>query len=384
MAKNSLLGAAKVAKNDEFYTQFQDIQKEINAYIEYDPDVFRDKTVLLPCDDPEWSNFTKFFAQNFETFSLKKLISTSFAVESKAYKADYVPSLFEQNDAYFDPDKTRIKGKIFTLTQDENADGLIDIHDLKWHYLEGDGDFRSAEVTALRDEADFIITNPPFSMFREFVAWIMEAGKKFAIIGNINAITYKEIFPLIKENKIWTDNPFVRGAGYFTAPYEIDTSLSYFNSHDYREGLIRVPGVRWYTNIELGRRHQPQQLMTMADNIRYSKHKEVKGIGYHKYDNYDAIDVPFTDAIPSDYDGKMGVPISWLDKFCPEQFDIIGNGDDVEWLRQVGAGIIGQKNIDLLRKQGNKAHVTANMTSLCMTVDGEVSLPYKRIIIRKK
>ena len=255
---------------------------------------------------------------------------------------------------------------------------------MKWHYLEGDGDFRSAEVTALRDEADFIITNPPFSMFREFVAWIMEAGKKFAIIGNINAITYKEIFPLIKENKIWTDNPFVRGAGYFTAPYEIDTSLSYFNSHDYREGLIRVPGVRWYTNIELGRRHQPQQLMTMADNIRYSKHKEVKGIGYHKYDNYDAIDVPFTDAIPSDYDGKMGVPISWLDKFCPEQFDIIGNGDDVEWLRQVGAGIIGQKNIDLLRKQGNKAHVTANMTSLCMTVDGEVSLPYKRIIIRKK
>lgn len=384
MAKNSLLGAAKVAKNDEFYTQFQDIQKEINAYIEYDPDVFRDKTVLLPCDDPEWSNFTKFFAQNFETFGLKKLISTSFAVESKAYKADYVPSLFEQNDAYFDPDKTRIKGKIFTLTQDENADGLIDIHDLKWHYLEGDGDFRSAEVTALRDEADFIITNPPFSMFREFVAWIMEAGKKFAIIGNINAITYKEIFPLIKENKIWTDNPFVRGAGYFTAPYEIDTSLSYFNSHDYREGLIRVPGVRWYTNIELGRRHQPQQLMTMADNIRYSKHKEVKGIGYHKYDNYDAIDVPFTDAIPSDYDGKMGVPISWLDKFCPKQFDIIGNGDDVEWLRQVGAGIIGQKNIDLLRKQGNKAHVTANMTSLCMTVDGEVSLPYKRIIIRKK
>lgn len=346
--------------------------------------MFRDKTVLLPCDDPEWSNFTKFFAQNFETFGLKKLISTSFAVESKAYKADYVPSLFEQNDAYFDPDKTRIKGKIFTLTQDENADGLIDIHDLKWHYLEGDGDFRSAEVTALRDEADFIITNPPFSMFREFVAWIMEAGKKFAIIGNINAITYKEIFPLIKENKIWTDNPFVRGAGYFTAPYEIDTSLSYFNSHDYREGLIRVPGVRWYTNIELGRRHQPQQLMTMADNIRYSKHKEVKGIGYHKYDNYDAIDVPFTDAIPSDYDGKMGVPISWLDKFCPEQFDIIGNGDDVEWLRQVGAGIIGQKNIDLLRKQGNKAHVTANMTSLCMTVDGEVSLPYKRIIIRKK
>ena len=197
--------------------------------------------------------------------------------------------------------------------------------------LKGDGDFRSPECLELLDEADIVVTNPPFSLFREFLAWIMEADKKFSIIGNRNAITYKEVFPLIKENKIWLDNPFVRGAGYFKSSMEVDKSLSYYNSHDYREGFIRVPGVRWFTNIEHGRRHQPLQLMTMADNVKYSRHKEVKGVGYQKYDNYDAIEVPFTDAIPNDYDGIMGVPISFLDKYCPEQFEIVqfrkGNDD---------------------------------------------------------
>ena len=320
---NANLKNAKKQKNDEFYTQYQDIQKEINAYLEYDKDVFRGKTILLPCDDPEWSNFTKFFAQNFENFGIKKLISTSFAVESKNMDIDYEPTLFETIDPRFDKSKTRCRGKIFTLSQDENHDGKVNIDDLKWNYLEGDGDFRSDEVKKLRDQADIIITNPPFSLFREFVAWIMEAEKKFAVIGNMNAITYKEIFPLIKENKMWLDNPFVRGAGYFTSPLELNKNLSYFNSHDYREGFIRVPGVRWFTNLEHGRRHQPLQLMTMEDNIKFSKHKEVQGIGYQKYDNYDAIEVPFTDAIPSDYDGVMGVPISFLDKYCPEQFEII-------------------------------------------------------------
>ena len=158
----------------------------------------------------------------------------------------------------------------------------------------------------------------------------MEAGKKFAIIGNRNAITYKEVYPLIKANEIWLDNPFVRGAGYFKSPIEVDKDLSYFNSHDYRAGFIRVPGVRWFTNLEHGRRHQPLQLMTMADNIKYSRHEEIKGIGYKKYDNCDAIDIPFSDAIPSDYTGIMGVPISFLDKYCPEQFEIIRfrKGDD--------------------------------------------------------
>ena len=196
MANISNLGAAKAAKNDEFYTQYADIQKEVNAYLEYNPDTFRDKTVLLPCDDPEWSNFTRFFAQNFERLGLKRLISTSYAVESKKYK-DYEPTLFETVSPLFDPGKTRIKGKIFELTRDTNQNGRIDIDDLEWHYLEGDGEFRSPEVFKLRDEADIIVTNPPFSLFHVFLNWIVSAGKQFLIIGNINCVTYKEVFPLI-------------------------------------------------------------------------------------------------------------------------------------------------------------------------------------------
>ena len=200
---NVSLSAAKSAKNDEFYTQYYDIEREINAYLEFDPDVFRGKTVLLPCDDPEWSNFTLYFAQHFQTLGLKKLISTSYAPESKKYKTVWQPSLFEQDAPQFDPAKTSIRGKIFELDHDIDGDGRIDFHDLQWRYLEGDGDFRSAEVTRLRDEADIIVTNPPFSLFREFLAWIVEADKKFLMIGNANAVTYKEVFPLIKDNKMW-------------------------------------------------------------------------------------------------------------------------------------------------------------------------------------
>ena len=322
---NANLKHAKKQKNDEFYTQYQDIQKEVNAYLEYDKEVFRGKTILLPCDDPEWSNFTKFFAQNFENFGIKKLIFTSFAVESKNIEIDYEPSLFESIDPRFDKTKTRCKGKIFTLAQDENHDGKINIDDLKWNYLEGDGDFRSDEVKKLRDEADIIITNPPFSLFREFVAWIMEADKKFLIIGNMNAITYKEIFPLIKENKLWLGVSIHSGDREFGVPESYPLTAASFRIDDSGKKYIRVKGVRWFTNFEHGRRHQPLQLMTMEDNIKFSKHKEVQGIGYQKYDNYDAIEVPFTDAIPSDYEGIMGVPISFLDKYCPEQFEILGS-----------------------------------------------------------
>ncbi|MCD6476520.1 MAG: hypothetical protein J7K85_09730, partial [Anaerolineaceae bacterium] len=175
---NTNLSNAKNAKNDEFYTQYYDIEKEISAYLEYNPDVFRGKTVLLPCDDPEWSNFTRYFAQNFERFGLKKLISTSYAVDSKTYKSGYQPTLFETSDPQYDENKTVKNGKIFTLTHDKTGDCKINVDDLEWHYLAGDGDFRSAEITKLRDEADLIITNPPFSLFREFLAWIVEADKQ--------------------------------------------------------------------------------------------------------------------------------------------------------------------------------------------------------------
>ena len=204
--KNEKLTNAKNLKNDEFYTQYFDIERELSTYLEYDPNVFKNKTILLPCDDPEWSNFTKYFAQNFSRLGIKKLISTSYANESKKYKKNYQPTLFETSEKKYNDKLSKIKGKIFTLTHDKTGDGKINIDDLSWDYLKGDGDFRSQEVKKLRDEADIIITNPPFSLFREFLAWILEGKKKFLIIGRLTTITYKEVFPLIKDNKIWLGN----------------------------------------------------------------------------------------------------------------------------------------------------------------------------------
>ncbi len=356
MRENRQLTKAKSAKNDEFYTQYNDIQKEVNAYLDFNPDTFRGKTILLPCDDPEWSKFTRFFAENFERLGLKKLISTSYAAASKkVFNAEtqkrrggraasshaaapqwYQPSLFEQQSPQFDPDKTAVRGKIFVLDHDTNANGRIDLDDLEWKYLDGDGDFRSEEVCKLRDEADVIITNPPFSLFREFLAWIMgddvltqrrgveKKAKQFLIIGNINCITYKEVFPRIMRNGIWLGNGMGRWISGFIVPpsYELYGTEAGIDEDGNR--IVATNNCLWLTNIDHGRRHQPLQLMTMDDNARYSKHKDVRGIGYKKYDNYDAIEVPHTDSIPSDYDGVMGVPITYLDKYCPDQFEIVG------------------------------------------------------------
>lgn len=324
---NSNLTSAKNAKNDEFYTQYHDIEKEINSYLEYDPNVFKDKTILMPCDDPEWSNFTKFFAQNFERFGLKKLISTSYAPDSKKFKNNYQPTLFEVNDPQFDEYKTKKNGKIFTLTRDKSGDGKIDVNDLEWSYLNGDGDFRSAEIKKMRDEADIIITNPPFSLFREFLAWIIEADKQFVLIGSMNAITYKEIFALLKADKMWLGNGFKAGNAYFASPLSKDYADGVY---DKETGLVKFRNCCWYTNLDHGKRHQPLALMTMKDNLKFSKHKDIKENGYQNYDNYNAIEVSYTDAIPSDYDGIMGVPISFLDKYSPEQFEIVGSDYEVK------------------------------------------------------
>ena len=215
MAKAEL-NAAKTARKDEFYTQFVDIQKEMNTYLEFDKDVFRDKTVLLPCDDPEWSNFTKYFAQNFETLGLKKLISTSFLPSLRTLREQ--PSLFETESSLYDSELSRRSGKIFVLSSDINNDNKIDVNDLEWSYLAGDGDFRSKEVEELRDESDIIVTNPPFSLFREFLAWIGATNKKFAILGNVNAITYKVVFPQIKANKMWLGPTISSGDREFQVP----------------------------------------------------------------------------------------------------------------------------------------------------------------------
>ena len=285
----------------------------------------------MPCDDPEWSNFTKFFAQNFERFGIKELISTSYAHSSKHLNTPYTPSLFESTDKRFDEDKSYNKGKIFRLRRDINGDSRINIDDLEWAYLNDDGDFRSQEITALRDQADIIITNPPFSLFREFLAWIVEAEKQFAIIGNKNAITYKEVFPLIKDNKIWSGAMPMGADILFRIPKAMENDFveNKQEGSAYRfvenELMARATGM-WFTNIEHGRRHQPLQLMTMADNLKFNKKIQGKA-AYQKYDNYDAIEVPLTIAIPSDYTGVMGVPISFLDKYNPEQFEILSAND---------------------------------------------------------
>lgn len=371
------LRAARAGKNDEFYTQYEDIEREVNAYLEYNADTFRDKTVLLPCDDPEWSNFTKYFAQNFEKLGLKKLISTSYSTESKSIYSGYQFSFddfltdFERLSPKYNAEQSPKRGKIFTLTSDTNQSGRINYDDLDWEYLEGDGDFRSEEVKKLRNEADIIVTNPPFSLFREFVNWIMEADKKCLIIGNVNCIAYKEVFPLIKDNKLWTGcrfNERVNGKIMtFRVPDSYPMTGTEVETGADGKKYISVAGTGWFTNLEHGRRHQPIPLMTMADNLKFSKHKEICEHGYLHYDNYDAIDIPYTDAIPDDYDGVIGVPVSFIKYYCPEQFEIIGMGTGDN------AKLIGiTKNY---RGRTDLAYTTP---------DGKQTCPYNRILIRRK
>ena len=382
---NENLHNAKIAKNDEFYTQYSDIQKEINAYLEYDPNVFKDKTILLPCDDPEWSNFTKFFAQNFENFGLKKLISTSYARASKLKKYGQM-DLFEDTDYITkDPNyQSNIdaeKGKIFTLTRKNKK---VDINDLKWEYLDGDGDFRSDEIKKLRDEADYIITNPPFSMFREFISWVKESSKGFLVIGNINAITYKEVFPLIKENKMWLGATGFMTDMVFEVPKGTEIKKSDKDKAErlgYKGNYTRLGNSCWFTSLEHGRRHQPLQLMSMADNIKFNK--KLKDPKYPKYANYDAIEIGAINAIPSDYDGVMGVPITFLDKYCPEQFEILGLTCTAETM--LNPVRLGEDFITEYRRQGGTGHVSANMYGVCYYGEnGQAKVPYGRILIRRK
>ena len=380
---NENLKNARTAKNDEFYTQYSDIEKEMNAYLEFDADAFRGKVVLLPCDDPEWSNFTKYFAQNFEKLGLKKLISTSYAPESRAINLLSQPTLFEIESPQFDPTKTTTRGKIFTLDHDKTGDRRIDVNDLEWKYLEGDGDFRSDEIRKLRDEADIIITNPPFSLFRVFLAWVVEANKKFVVIGNMNSITYRDVFRLIQRNEMWLGATNFNKGMYFRVPDDFVYAPTYkFERKIDGVTVSRVPGVCWFSNLDHGRRHQPLALMTKADNKKFSKHKEIKGVGYLKYDNYDAIDVPFTDAIPKDFDGVMGVPITFLDKYNPEQFEIVGNMDDHEQNKAIGVKPISAKFIKGYRDVGGTGAQRAGGYWVGLTNPNR--FPYKRIFIKNR
>jgi hypothetical protein len=274
------------------------------AYIDYDPSLFRGRTVLLPCDDPEWSAFTSFFVQKFDELGLFKLISTSYNPGGR--------------------------GKVFTVKRDLRRKQTR-IDDLEWAYLAGDGDFRSAEVTALRDQSDFVITNPPFSLFREFLAWVREGGQRFSLIGNQNAITYKDVFPLIQAGELWLGSSISSGDREFRVPDSYPLTAQ--NSRVDAEGnkFVRVTGVRWFTNIDDASRHTPIDYLTYDDAYAVYCGAKQRPTMFKRYDNYDALEVPISRAIPADYDGVLGVPITYLDKHCPEQFEIVGiteNGDN--------------------------------------------------------
>lgn len=341
-SSNQSLGAAKVAKKDEFYTQYIDIQKEVEAYLEFDPDTFRGKVVYCNCDDPFESNFFKYFAANFNKLGIKRLISTSYDGSPIAGQGTLFPEYNEGNGTRKKPKALAV---VLDRVKDEDGDGAANVTDVKIFLkrnkaariaLKADdkypgGDFRSTECVALLKQADIVVTNPPFSLFREYVAQLVEHEKKFLIIGNVQAITYKEIFPLIKADKLWMGVTIHSGDREFRVPDHYPLNAAGWRVDENGVKYIRIKGVRWWTNIDHGWRHQKLPLMTLEDNLRFSNHKEIKGkAAYARYDNYDAIAVPFTDAIPSDYDGVMGVPITFLDKYNPKQFEIIGISDDVK------------------------------------------------------
>ena len=374
---NSNLTVAKKAKQDEFYTQYVDIQKEVEAYLEFDPDTFRGKVVYCNCDDPFESNFFKYFAANFNKLGLKKLVTTS-------YDGSPIAGAQLTFDEYQEGNGKRQKPQAIAVeieeVKDVNGDGATGIEDVTLFLkrnphthrrLTGGGDFRSAECVELLKQADIVVTNPPFSLFREYVAQIVEHDKKFLIIGNQNAITYNDVFPLIRANKLWMGVTIHSGDREFRVPdhYPLNAAGSRVDENGVK--YIRVKGVRWYTNLDHGRRHQKLPLMTMEDNIKFSKHKEVRGIGYERYCNFDALEVPFTDAIPSDFDGIMGVPITFLDRYDPDQFEIIANGDDRDEMEALGVPPLGPEYV------GNAGRRKVGIPSTKKAA-------YKRILIRHR
>jgi len=330
---NKNLKKARKAKNDEFYTQFVDIQKEVSAYLEYNPDVFRDKVVYCNADDPYESNFFKYFVLNFNRFGLKQLITTSYKPSPVANTQ--LKLFVDENPPAKPKGRPKVTANKFIINEvkDIDGDGEFNLKDIalmlkenknnEWSPLKENGDFRSKECIELLKQSDIVVTNPPFSLFREYLKQIYDYNKKFLIIGNINCITYKEVFQKIKNNEIWLGNGMGRWISGFIVPksYELYGSEARIDEEGNR--IVATNNCLWLTNLDHGKRHQPLSLMTMADNKRFNKKLSKKGNSYKKYDNYDAIEVPYTDAIPSDYDGVMGVPISFLDKYNPEQFEII-------------------------------------------------------------
>ena len=344
-AKNKSLRKAKNTKEDEFYTQLSDIERELKYYKHH----FKDKVVYCNCDDPRVSNFFHYFSYNFEKLGLKKLIATCY----KSQDMD----LFSQN--------TSERAIYLEYDGDKNGDNVPNPEEIGIIELNGDGDFRSAESIELLKQADIVVTNPPFSLFREYVAQLIEYDKKFVIVGHQNAITYKEIFKLIKEDKLWLGFGFTGGAGHFiNTQYE-----DYATAGDHKEGMIRVSGVHWFTNLDINKRHE--------DLILFKKYSPEE---FSTYENFDAINVDVTKQIPVDYNGIMGVPITFLDKYNPDQFEIIGLGIS-------NSGIeVGVQPYKLEHKKYRKEIQKRGAVDgdLYMMKNNIVEVPYARILIKNK
>lgn len=342
---NKNLNKAKEAKKDEFYTQLEDINNELRHYREH----FRGKTVLCNCDDPRVSNFFKYFAYNFEFLGLKKLIAT-------CYKNQDV-NLFSEG--------TSEQAVYLIYEGDKNGNHIPDDEEIEVLPLKGDGDFRSPECIEFLKEADIVVTNPPFSLFREYVAQLIKYDKKFLIIGNVNAVTYKELFPLIMNNQIWFGASIHSGDRKFLVPDDYELKAAGCGIDECGRKYIRVKGVRWFTNLDYKERHD--------DLILYRNYSPD---AYPHYDNYDAIEVSKTADIPMDFDGVMGVPITFLDKYNPEQFEIIG-------MAKRGAGDPSLKS-RVYTKEDYPNYSDLNATPTIMGVDGQLHNTYPRILIRLK
>lgn len=356
--KNTNLKQAKVLKNDEFYTQLVDIENEIRHYKSF----FLNKVVFCNCDDPYESNFFKYFAMNFNHLGLKKLICTCYATSPVAWVQ---LSLFDNENIVVKKENGKQPYKIeITEVQDYNGDGAVDLTDVEYllknkknvlSILNGDGDFRSQECIELLKEADIVVTNPPFSLFREYIAQLVEYHKSFLIIGNVNAIAYKEVFPLIKNNQMWLGCSIHSGDREFQVPDSYPLNAAGTRIDEQGRKFIRVKGVRWFTNIDNKDRHEVMPL--------YKKYIPEE---YPTYDNFNAINVATTADIPFDYDGIMGVPITFMDKYNPEQFEIVG----------MGTG-------DTAKMIGIKKNYRGR-TDLAYTANGKQQCPYNRILIRRK
>ena len=337
MAGNKSLKKAKDAKNDEFYTQIEDIELEMKHYRDH----FKDKTIFCNCDDPEYSNFWKYFQLNFYELGLKQLVSTHYEEDSPSYRMDIVSG-----------DKAN----------------QIGIPDYVKTPLQQNGDFRSPECIEILKEADIVITNPPFSLLREYIAQLIEYDKKFIIIGTLNAIHYKEIFPLIQDNKMWLGNGFNGGNAYFITKHKREYANGVYNEET---GLVKFRNVIWLTNLEISKRHEEMIL-----------YKAYKADEYPKYENYDAIEVGKVADIPCDYYGKMGVPDSFLQNYNPDQFEIVGYGRG-DFIPEIEC--VPEDFLKVYRNQGGRGHITAGMKSLCYyDKNRKACFPYSRIIIKRR